>query len=151
MVLLISAVMLGMLLLVAPLRRNGFYMLHMLIVIVVAWWVETTYFYDKNLPDFIVGWKSVALMFAVFHLISVNVVTFLAYGFDKRAAQKNYRRIPENQLHTLEFMGGWCGAILGQKFFHHKTKKASYQSFFWAMFIAEILVVYIILKYLRFI
>ena len=151
MVLMISAVMLGMLFLIAPLRRNGFYMLHMLLVLAAAWWIETTYFPNKELPDFIAGWKSVALMFMVMHLISVNIVTFLAYGVDKHAAQKGERRIPENQLHTLEFMGGWCGAICGQKFFHHKSKKASYQSFFWAMLIAEALVIYVILKYLRFI
>jgi len=151
MVLMISFALLGLLFAIAPLRRNGFYMLHMLLVLAVAWWIENTYFSGKNLADFIAGWKSVALMFAVLHLISINLVTFLAYGFDKNAARKGTRRIPENQLHTLEFMGGWCGAIIGQKTFHHKTKKASYQSFFWAMLITEVLAIYIILKYLHFI
>lgn len=140
-----------MLFVVPPLRRNGFYMLHMLLVLAASWWIEKTYFPDKSPADFIAGWKSVVLMFAVMHLMSINIVTFLAYGFDKRAAQKGEKRIPESQLHTLEFMGGWCGAISGQKIFHHKTQKASYQSFFWAMLIFEVLAIYIILKYLHFI
>ena len=151
MVLMIVAVMLGMLLLINPLRKNGFYMMHMLIVIGAAWCVETAYFPGIQLPVFITKWKSVALMFIALHLISINLVTFLAYGFDKHAAKTGDRRIPENQLHTLEFMGGWCGAILGQKIFHHKTKKRSYQSFFWAMLVVEVLIVYMILKSMHFI
>lgn len=151
MVLMIAAVMLGMLLLINSLRRNGFYMLHMLIVIGAAWYIETAYFSNIQLPVFITKWRSVALMFIVLHLISINITTFLAYGFDKHAAKTGNRRIPESQLHTLEFMGGWCGAILGQKCFHHKTKKRSYQSFFWAMLIVEVFIVYAILKYMHFI
>ena len=151
MVLMIAAVMLGMLFLINPLRRNGFYMLHMLIVIAVAWYIENNYFSGKTLPDFIAGWRSVALMFLALHLISINLVTFFAYGVDKNAAQRGNRRIPEAQLHTLQVMGGWCGAILGQNIFHHKTKKQSYQSFFWAMLVVEAIIVYAILKYMKFI
>lgn len=151
MVLMISAVMLGLLFLFNPLRRNGFYMLHMMVVIAAAWYIENTYFYEKTLPDFIVGWRSVTLVFVVLHLISINLVTFIAYGIDKRAAKHGDKRVPEKHLHTLEFMGGWCGAILGQKIFHHKTKKQSYQSFFWAMLITEAIIIYAILKYLHFI
>ncbi|MBP3545665.1 MAG: DUF1294 domain-containing protein [Alphaproteobacteria bacterium] len=91
------------------------------------------------------------MIFAVIHLISINFVTFLAYGADKRAAQRGAWRIPEAQLHSLEFMGGWCGAVIGQNFFRHKSKKRSYQSFFWALMFAEAALIYFILRYLNFI
>ena len=151
MVLMITGVLLGLLFLINPLRRNNFYMLHIGLVAAAAWYIESTYFPRVGLPEFIAKWRSVAMIFVVLHLISINIVTFIAYGVDKRAAQSGNWRIPENQLHSLEFMGGWCGAIIGQKFFHHKSKKRSYQAFFWALLFLEAAVVYGILKYMHFI
>lgn len=151
MVLMITAVLLGMLVLFRPLRRNNFYMLHVGLVAAAAWYLETKYFSGVALPVFLVKWRSVMLIFIVLHLISINLTTFLAYGIDKNAARNGSWRIPEAQLHSLEFLGGWCGAVLGQKIFHHKSKKRSYQSFFWALFVAEAAVIFGILKYLNFI
>ena len=89
------------------------------------------------------------LLFLVFQLASINLVTFVAYGVDKRAAQKGDWRVPESNLHTLEFLGGWAGALLGQKFFHHKSKKRSYQTFFWMMMLFEAALVFVILRFLH--
>ena len=55
-------------------------------------------------------------------LLLVNIVAFAAYGIDKRKAQKNKWRIPENTLLLLAFLGGALGALLGMRLFHHKTK-----------------------------
>lgn len=151
MVLMITAVLLGLLALFRPLRRNNFYMLHVGLVAAAAWYIETTYFPNIALPVFVAKWRSVMLIFIVLHLLSINLVTFIAYGVDKRAAQNGSWRIPEAQLHSLEFLGGWCGAVLGQKIFHHKSKKRSYQSFFWALFLAEAAIIFGILKFLNFI
>lgn len=151
MVLMVTAVLLGLLALFRPLRRNNFYMLHVGLTAAAAWYVETAYFPNVPLHVFVAKWRSVMLIFVVLHLVSINLATFLAYGVDKRAAQSGSWRIPEAQLHSLEFLGGWCGAVLGQKIFHHKSKKRSYQSFFWALLIAETAIVFGILKYLNFI
>lgn len=35
------------------------------------------------------------------------------------------------QLHALELLGGWPGALLAQQLLRHKTKKTSYQVVFW--------------------
>ena len=83
------------------------------------------------------------------HLTIINAVTFIAYGVDKRAAIKHSWRVPEVRLHALEFLGGWIGAFLAQKFFHHKSKKRSYQAMFWFMLVLQGAAVYIILHYLR--
>jgi len=60
-----------------------------------------------------------------------SVITFLAYGWDKRQARRGGRRISEKRLHQLELLGGWPGALIGQKCFRHKTVKASYR---WVFF-----------------
>ena len=35
------------------------------------------------------------------------------------------------QLHEVEILGGWPGALLAQQLLRHKTKKTSYQVVFW--------------------
>ena len=63
------------------------------------------------------------LLFVVFQVVFANITTFIAYGIDKRAAIRGDWRVKENDLHLMEFLGGWIGAWLGQKFFNHKTSK----------------------------
>ncbi len=58
-------------------------------------------------------------------------ITFLVYRHDKRAAQKERRRVPESTLHFLELIGGWPGALIAQQVYHHKSSKLSYQVGFW--------------------
>ena len=60
-----------------------------------------------------------------FFIIS-TVITFLAFGLDKRRAEKHQRRIPESLLLFLTFMGGTAGALLGMISYRHKTSKPSF-------------------------
>lgn len=61
----------------------------------------------------------------------MSLVSFAAYGWDKRRAAIAGRRVPERTLHLLAFLGGWPGAFLGQRYFRHKTSKASFLIVFW--------------------
>jgi uncharacterized membrane protein YsdA (DUF1294 family) len=61
----------------------------------------------------------------------MSALAFLSYGKDKAAAERGERRTPENTLHALALFGGWPGALAGQRVFHHKTKKTSFQVVFW--------------------
>ena len=45
----------------------------------------------------------------------VSALLFGLYGIDKSAAQRGRMRIPEATLHTLAVLGGWPGALLGQR------------------------------------
>lgn len=150
MLIMMVCVFLGLMFIFAPLRRNSFYSVHLIIMMAAAWFVENRYFPRATAAFWVAKWQLAAIYVLFLHLISINIVTFLAYGADKKAAIAKNRRIPEAHLHALEFLGGWIGAIIGQKVFNHKTKKTSYQSFFWAMLIMEVLVIYIILKHLKF-
>jgi uncharacterized membrane protein YsdA (DUF1294 family) len=58
----------------------------------------------------------------------MSAVTFIFYGWDKRQARKEGWRTPESKLHLMAFLGGWPGAIGGQKFFRHKTQKFSFKT-----------------------
>jgi len=75
------------------------------------------------------------------YLIVVAVMSsicFIAYGFDKRQATRGGRRISERTLHVLAFLGGWPGAILGQRQFRHKTKKMEFRVVFWLVVVLHI-------------
>lgn len=49
------------------------------------------------------------------YLIAINILTFIAYGNDKRKARKNEWRTPESTLLMLAFIGGAYGAWGGMK------------------------------------
>ena len=143
MVITFSVILFGMLLLIRPLQKNGFFMLNAALIILSAWYVEThwfrtTPFAPKNL-----------LLFLVFNFIFINISTFLAYWADKRAAIEKKWRISEKELHALELLGGWSGALLAQKIFRHKTNKKEYQIMFWAMPAFQLAVIFFILKFLK--
>ena len=58
--------------------------------------------------------------------LCLSGVTLILFFFDKWAAQRNARRIPEVWLHSLELAGGWPGALLGAQLFRHKRRKWAY-------------------------
>jgi len=78
-----------------------------------------------------------------FYLV-LSPTTFVMYGWDKKAAKSNRRRIPENILHTLELLGGWPGALIAQQHFHHKSRKLSYQFVFWLCVITNCAILYLL-------
>ncbi len=64
----------------------------------------------------------------VFWFLGINVVTFLAFGLDKRLAEANAWRISESTLLSLALLGGSPGAIAGQQIFRHKTQKEPFRT-----------------------
>lgn len=142
MVLTASVILFGMLFLIPPLQKNVFYILHSCTVVLLAYWVETHYF---KVSAFSV---KTLLLFAAVHFVFINIYTFFAYWRDKKAAQNGQWRIPERDLHWLELLGGWSGALLGQKLLHHKNRKKSYQVVFWVVPLAQIAFIVLVLQYL---
>lgn len=70
-----------------------------------------------------------------------SLASFVAFGFDKRRATTGGRRVPERTLLVLAFLGGWPGAILAQRQFRHKTRKASFLIAFWAVVVLHVVLV----------
>ena len=116
MIITFTAILAILLAVIKPLQKNSFFILHFVFIIGSAWYTENNLF---RAPPFV---YKTFLLFIVYHLVSINLVTIIAYGTDKRAAKKGKWRISEAQLHTLELLGGWLGAFIAQKVFRHKNK-----------------------------
>ncbi len=71
-------------------------------------------------------------------LLVVSPISFLAYGWDKRQAQKNGWRVPEKTLHSIDALGGWPGGLCAQQIFRHKTRKSVFQVKFWLTVVLHI-------------
>ena len=79
-------------------------------------------------------------------LISVmNAASYWFYAQDKEAAQTGQRRVPENTLHVLSFLGGWPAAWLAQQKLRHKTQKQPFrQIYFCTIFFNILLILWLI-------
>lgn len=64
-------------------------------------------------------------------VVVMSLASFVAYWLDKRRAANGGRRLPERTLHLMAFLGGWPGALFGQRQFRHKTQKWSFRIAFW--------------------
>ena len=65
-------------------------------------------------------------LFLVVYLLAINALAFLAFGVDKSRARRDQWRIPERTLLGFSAAGGFVGAFLGMKVFHHKTRKPKF-------------------------
>jgi uncharacterized membrane protein YsdA (DUF1294 family) len=63
--------------------------------------------------------------------VAMSIATAAAYRIDKSAAQSGAWRTRESTLHVLSLIGGWPGALIAQRVFRHKSRKASFQVAFW--------------------
>ena len=74
------------------------------------------------------------------YFLSINLVTFFFYGYDKRFSWTFYYRIPESILHSLAICGAAPGGLVGQMFFRHKTMKKSFQIVYWVIVIVQMII-----------
>lgn len=63
--------------------------------------------------------------------LALSLVTFGVYAFDKSASKNGRWRVSENSLHSLALLGGWPGAMIGQRVLRHKTVKQPFRFIFW--------------------
>ena len=84
------------------------------------------------------------------YLLCMNMWAFAAFGWDKRKARKEQWRTPEKKLMILAALGGSIGALLGMRFFHHKTKKIRFSVGIPLIFVFQVAVlsgvIYLLLK-----
>ena len=64
-------------------------------------------------------------------VVVMSVLTLGFYAWDKRQAKKQGWRVPEKRLHLLSLLGGWPGALLGQRWLRHKSIKTRFRIVFW--------------------
>ena len=61
------------------------------------------------------------------YLILVNLIAFALYGIDKRRAKQGAWRISEYTLLLVALLGGSLGALLGMRYFRHKTRHRKFR------------------------
>lgn len=61
-------------------------------------------------------------MWITLYLITLNIITFGIYGYDKHCAVINMWRVSEFTLLALALLGGSLGALIAMHGFHHKTQ-----------------------------
>ena len=64
---------------------------------------------------------------AVVYLCVVNIAAYVAFARDKAAAIAGARRIPEDRLLALAFLGGSIGAKTAQMVLRHKIRKEPFR------------------------
>jgi uncharacterized membrane protein YsdA (DUF1294 family)/cold shock CspA family protein len=79
------------------------------------------------------AWRAHALpSLLALAVVGASAASFVLYARDKGAAEANRRRTPEATLHLWALLGGWPGALVAQHVLRHKSRKASFQTVFWA-------------------
>ena len=72
------------------------------------------------MPDLTV--KQIVMLAYGAYLILLSLITFIAYGADKKKAEKGKYRTREKTLLLLSFFGGAFGGYPAMLIFRHKTK-----------------------------
>lgn len=88
--------------------------------------------------------------FIEIYLIIINLITFIVFGVDKRAAIKKRSRIRVSTLLTLSFVGGSLGGLIAMYLFRHKTKKLQFTLLLPLMLILHIAVFLYIKGFIQF-
>ncbi len=81
---------------------------------------------DSGLAGILSGWNLDRLRILGIYLAAINVVTFVAFAWDKHVAANGNdyrRRAPEARLLGLGLVGGSLGGLLAMNVVRHKTRK----------------------------
>lgn len=102
---------------------------------------------SANMPKFLtnslIGIAFIALVasyskIAALAYLVLSAASYLMYKFDKQIAQTPRKkkadeyqdRIPEKNLHIVDLLGGWPGALISRALYNHKTSKVSFVRIF---------------------
>ncbi len=84
----------------------------------------------------------------IYYFIGINIIGFFAMAIDKNKARKNLWRIPERTLFVIAIIGGSLGSMLGMKTFRHKTKHKSFVYGIPSIFLLQIILLFIYIRYI---
>ncbi|OUR73356.1 hypothetical protein A9Q77_05470 [Marinomonas sp. 42_23_T18] len=65
--------------------------------------------------------------------LSMSLITFCVFAFDKRASIRAHPRVRERTLFSLILCCGWPGALLAQQLIRHKSVKIRFIRLSWSL------------------
>lgn len=74
-------------------------------------------------------------------LVALNLVTFILFWHDKRAAVGDRRRVPERVFYTLAALGAVPAILGGAPILRHKTRKQPFRAIVYAIAAAQIVAI----------
>ena len=81
-----------------------------------------------------------ALPWLAGYYLVINLIAFLAFGWDKLSAIQGWWRTPERTLFTLIWLGGFAGALVAMLLFRHKTQHPAFYRVIGAAFVLHLLI-----------
>ncbi|MDR2332736.1 MAG: DUF1294 domain-containing protein [Burkholderiaceae bacterium] len=78
-------------------------------------------------------------------VLLLNLITFLVYRHDKKAAETGRWRISERTLHLLSLAGGWPAAWFAQQALRHKSSKREFRVVYWITVIGNLVLLGILI------
>ncbi len=87
--------------------------------------------------------KEVITVIVIIYLIIANIVAIALTIKDKRAARRHQLRVPERVLFIAAALSGCVGMYVTMRIIHHKTKHPEFMIGIPAIFVAEILLVFV--------
>lgn len=78
----------------------------------------------------------------VVFVIVMNTVSFTLMAYDKQCAMNKTQRVSEKTLFLFTGLFGGIGGVLGMHFYNHKKNHGNFNSFFPAMMILQIVILF---------
>ena len=70
---------------------------------------------------------------------TLNAVAVPLWGYDKLAARRGWRRIPELGLHAVALLGAVPASFLSMRLFRHKTLKPVFRRLYWTFLAVQVI------------
>jgi uncharacterized membrane protein YsdA (DUF1294 family) len=93
-----------------------------------------------KLENILMAQSSTILALCMMGLLAVvNAAAFVLFRLDKHLASEGMRRIPESTLLLVALIGGSAGAIAGQQYWQHKTRKEPFRTMLFGIAIIHVM------------
>jgi uncharacterized membrane protein YsdA (DUF1294 family) len=102
-----------------------------------CWWLMcVSYLLASQSSAVSISWMTLGLIVVS---LSLGLVTFALFAYDKRQAELAGWRVQEFTLQMFTLLGGWSGSFLAQRWLRHKSQKPSFQIAAWLGFALHLL------------
>ena len=80
------------------------------------------------------------VLWALSYGVTINLLGFGLFGWDKSCASRGSRRVPERRLLMLAALGGAPAMLLGRSMLRHKTRKQPFRTYLNTIICIQVLV-----------